>query len=49
MLPSGVIQIDPLTVASDFSLRMNGRVFVDFVVEAFRQRRLAERFASSIG
>jgi DNA-binding transcriptional LysR family regulator len=24
------------------------RVFVDFVVEAFRQRRLAERFAGSV-
>jgi len=25
------------------------RVFIDFVVEAFRRRRLAERFAGSIG
>jgi hypothetical protein len=25
------------------------RVFVDFIVDAFRRKRLAERFAGSIG
>jgi DNA-binding transcriptional LysR family regulator len=35
--------------ASRTLLPAKTRVFVDFVVEAFRQRRLAERFASSIG
>jgi hypothetical protein len=25
------------------------RVFVDFVIEAFRRQRLAERFAGSVG
>ena len=35
--------------ASRTQLPAKTRVFVDFVVEAFPQQRLAERFAGSIG
>jgi DNA-binding transcriptional LysR family regulator len=51
LVPQWYADGGPISIyyASRTLLPAKTRVFVDFVVEAFRQQRLAERFAGSIG
>ena len=51
LVPQWYADGGPISIyyASRTHLPAKTRVFVDFVVEAFRQQRLAERFAGSIG
>lgn len=51
LLPQWYIDEGPISIyyASRTLLPSKTRVFVDFVAEAFRRQRLAERFAGSIG
>ena len=51
LVPQWYADAGPISIyyASRTLLPAKTRVFVDFVVEAFRQQRLAERFAGSIG
>jgi len=51
LLPHWYIDEGPISIyyASRTLLPSKTRVFVDFVAEAFRRQRLAERFAGSIG
>jgi len=51
LVPQWYADGGPISIyyASRTLLPAKTRVFVDFVVEAFRHQRLAERFAGSIG
>ena len=51
LVPQWYADAGPISIyyASRTLLPAKTRVFVDFVVEAFRRQRLAERFAGSIG
>jgi DNA-binding transcriptional LysR family regulator len=51
LVPQWYADAGPISIyyASRTLMPAKTRVFVDFVVEAFRRQRLAERFAGSIG
>jgi DNA-binding transcriptional LysR family regulator len=51
LVPQWYADAGPISIyyASRTLVPAKTRVFVDFVVEAFRRERLAERFAGSIG
>ena len=51
LVPQWYADLGPISIyyANRTLLPAKTRVFVDFVVEAFRRDRLAERFAGSLG
>ncbi|MFL5066432.1 MAG: LysR substrate-binding domain-containing protein [Xanthobacteraceae bacterium] len=51
LVPQWYVDAGPISIyyASRTLIPAKTRVFVDFVVEAFRRQRLAERFAGSVG
>jgi DNA-binding transcriptional LysR family regulator len=51
LVPSWYADLGPISIyfATRTLLPAKTRVFVDFVLEAFRRNRLAERFAGSLG
>jgi DNA-binding transcriptional LysR family regulator len=51
LVPQRYADAGPISIyyASRTLMPAKTRVFVDFVVEAFRRQRFAERFAGSIG
>jgi DNA-binding transcriptional LysR family regulator len=51
LVPQWYADAGPISIyyASRTLMPAKTRVFVDFVVEAFRRKHLAERFAGSIG
>jgi DNA-binding transcriptional LysR family regulator len=51
LVPQCYADAGPISIyyASRALMPAKTRVFVDFIVEAFRRQRLAERFAGSIG
>jgi DNA-binding transcriptional LysR family regulator len=51
LVPQWYADAGPISIyyASRALMPAKTRVFVDFIVEAFRRQRLAERFAGSIG
>ena len=51
LVPQWYADVGPISIyyATRTLMPAKTRVFVDFVIEAFRRQRLAERFAGSIG